>query len=106
MARPKSARDQPVSASIGNWKKPIAERGPKVKAAMRQPLAMISQGNPGSLLDSVAVLIPSSPLGPQTRKFIPLHRQRQAGKCARYNSVPPEFGRRSLPVRVAGLTIA
>jgi hypothetical protein len=57
MARPKSERDQPVSASIGSWKKPIAERGPKVSAAIRQPLAMMSQGNPGSLFETAAVLI-------------------------------------------------
>ena len=30
IARPKVVRSQPVSASIGSWKKPIAERGPKV----------------------------------------------------------------------------
>ena len=79
------ARDQPVYASIGSWKNPIAERGPKVSAAIRQPLAMISQGNPGSLLETVAVLIPHSPLRP--REFIRLRDQRQAGKCVRDNSV-------------------
>ena len=46
MARPKVVRSQPFSASIGSWKKPIAERGPKVRAAIRQPQTMISQGRP------------------------------------------------------------
>src|SRR5690349_695044 len=44
MASPKVVRSQPRSASIGNWKKPIAERGPKLIAAIRQPQMMISQG--------------------------------------------------------------
>jgi hypothetical protein len=44
MARPKVVRSQPVSASIGNWKKPMAERGPKVSMAIMEPAAMISQG--------------------------------------------------------------
>ena len=44
MARPKVVRSQPFSASIGNWKKPIAERGPKVSAAIRQPQMMMSHG--------------------------------------------------------------
>ena len=44
MARPKVWRSQPFSASIGSWKKPIAERGPKVSAAIRQPQMMISHG--------------------------------------------------------------
>ncbi len=44
MARPKSVRSQPFSASMGSWKKPIAERGPKVSAAIRQPQTMISHG--------------------------------------------------------------
>jgi hypothetical protein len=49
IARPKVVRSHPFSASIGNWKKPIAERGPKVMAAMRQPQMMISQGKEGDL---------------------------------------------------------
>ena len=44
MARPNVVRSQPFSASIGSWKKPIAERGPKVIAAIRQPQMMISHG--------------------------------------------------------------
>ena len=44
MARPNVWRSQPLSASIGSWKKPIAERGPKVSAAIRQPQMMISHG--------------------------------------------------------------
>ena len=44
MARPNVVRSQPFSASIGSWKKPIAERGPKVSAAMAQPQMMISHG--------------------------------------------------------------
>ena len=46
MARPKVVRSQPFSASMGSWKKPMAERGPNVMAAIRQPQAMISQGRP------------------------------------------------------------
>src|SRR5690606_13284086 len=48
IARPKVVRSQPLSSSMGSWKRPIAERGPKVMAAMMQPLMMISQGNVGS----------------------------------------------------------
>src|SRR5690606_32269758 len=44
MARPKVVRSQPFSCSMGSWNSPIAERGPKDIAAMRQPLMMISQG--------------------------------------------------------------
>ncbi len=44
MARPKVERSQPVSASIGNWKKPMAERGPNVMTAISDPAAIISQG--------------------------------------------------------------
>ena len=44
MARPNVVRSQPFSASMGNWKKPMAERGPKVSAAIRQPQMMISHG--------------------------------------------------------------
>ena len=44
MARPNVVRSQPFSASIGSWKKPMAERGPKVSAAIRQPQMMISHG--------------------------------------------------------------
>ena len=46
-ASPKVSRSQPFSASIGSWKKPIAERGPKVSAAIRQPQVMMSQGRLG-----------------------------------------------------------
>jgi hypothetical protein len=35
---------------MGNWKKPIAERGPKVISAIRQPHAMSSNGNGGFLV--------------------------------------------------------
>ncbi len=48
IANPNVVRSQPFSASIGNWKKPIAERGPKVSAAIRQPHMMISQGRLGA----------------------------------------------------------
>jgi hypothetical protein len=44
IAMPNVARSQPVSCSIGSWKKPIAERGPKVINAITQPAATISQG--------------------------------------------------------------
>jgi hypothetical protein len=44
IARPKVVLSQPLSASIGSWKNPIAERGPKVIAAITQPQIMISQG--------------------------------------------------------------
>lgn len=44
MASPKVDRSQPVSESIGSWKKPMAERGPKVSMAIRAPATMISQG--------------------------------------------------------------
>ncbi|MNL05447.1 hypothetical protein D3C87_1260460 [compost metagenome] len=44
MASPKVERSQPVSASMGSWKKPIAERGPKVMTAISDPATMIAQG--------------------------------------------------------------
>jgi len=44
MASAKVERSHPVSASMGNWKKPMAERGPKVSSAISDPLTMISQG--------------------------------------------------------------
>jgi len=44
IASPKVDRSQPVSASIGSWKKPMADRGPKVKSAISAPAEMISQG--------------------------------------------------------------
>jgi hypothetical protein len=44
IANPKVVRSHPLSASIGNWKNPIAERGPKVIAAITHPQIMISQG--------------------------------------------------------------
>ncbi len=47
MASPKVVRSQPVSASIGSWKKPMAERGPKVSTAISEPAMMISHGKPG-----------------------------------------------------------
>lgn len=37
IARPKVERSQPRSASIGNWKKPMADRGPKVMTAISDP---------------------------------------------------------------------
>ena len=51
MANPKVVRSQPVSASIGNWKKPIAERGPKDISAISDPAMMISQGRGGMAAD-------------------------------------------------------
>ncbi len=47
IARPNVVRSQPVSASIGNWKKPIAERGPKVISETRHPAAMTVHGKAG-----------------------------------------------------------
>ena len=48
----------PVSASIGSWKKPMAERGPKVITAISDPARMMSQGMAGRLV----VVMGDSPL--------------------------------------------
>jgi hypothetical protein len=55
MASAKVLRSQPFSSSMGSWKKPIAERGPNVSAAMRQPQTTISQGKEEDALRAVAV---------------------------------------------------
>ena len=61
MAMAKSSRLQPLSVSIGIWKKPIAERGPKVRSAIRQPAAIASHGVRSALAVVVVALISSSP---------------------------------------------
>jgi hypothetical protein len=55
MASAKVLRSQPFSSSMGSWKKPMAERGPKVSAAMRQPQTTISQGKEGDALRTETV---------------------------------------------------
>ena len=50
MASPKVERSQPRSASIGSWKNPMAERGPKVITAISDPARMMSQGMAGRLV--------------------------------------------------------
>ena len=42
--RPNVVRSQPRASSIGNWKKPIAERGPNVNIAIRQPQMITASG--------------------------------------------------------------
>jgi hypothetical protein len=69
MASPKVVRSQPFSASIGSWKKPIAERGPKVIAAIRHPHAMISQGVADAVLEGAAIVMGAALVGRQ--QFIP-----------------------------------
>ena len=45
MARPKVARSQPLASSIGNWKNPIAERGPNASSEMIQAQPMATAGS-------------------------------------------------------------
>jgi hypothetical protein len=71
MARPNVVRSQPVSASIGSWKKPMAERGPKDRSAISDPAMMISQGKDGTagagrVSDMVALLKCAATLGIST----------------------------------------
>src|SRR5690606_28785587 len=56
MASPNVVLSQPRSSSMGSWKKPMAERGPKLMAAIRQPHNTISQGKDGAACRAEAAL--------------------------------------------------